>query len=669
MIRVQLLLNHPCIRDRLEPFEAIAIRKSMTSQFRPEIAGLRAIAVLGVVLFHLKIPGVAGGFAGVDIFFVISGYLITRNILSDLDADGFTFANFYVRRTRRIFPALIFTVLVTYIVAALWCSPLMFLDIAKEATHALLSIANIQYWRESHQYFAPNSDDLALLHFWSLSLEEQFYLAWPLLIVAARKYGVTFGAIAVASLASFLASIVVSRTDASAVFFLAPFRIYEFGCGALILFVEPRVKLGPASANILSGAGVAGVVASVLVLRSDMPYPAIASLLPCLGAAATILAGSETFAARLLVVRPMMAVGAMSYSLYLCHWPIIFFARFIVGDGVDTAIGSVALLASMLVVASAMYVLIERRFIQSPGVPAVSFAKNAAVLVVVVLPLAVLTHLTFLQRGFLWRLPAAQLQTLHLQEFPGSADLGGTEGPVGVQFLGDSLMGQYAYGMKPILRELHLDYQAAGGPGCPMLYGVTSSNPARREFCRAARDHALEQIEGNTLPIVFTQLWRLYDDASIDVDTPEAAALPPVKDSYRKLQLALRPTVEKLVAEGHRVLLVGAQVDPGCPIDQPRLLPGPLPHAPQAPCPVIGRSVADQSVAPIDQILAGARDSSPDRVALLRPVDYFCDVACPVTKDGLWLYTSRIHLSLAGSDYMVSRSRDALLRFFRNERS
>jgi hypothetical protein len=242
----------------------------------------------------------------------------------------------------------------------------MFLDIAKEATHALLSIANIQYWREQHQYFAPNSDELALLHCWSLSLEEQFYLAWPLVIVAARKYGVAFSTIAVASLASLLASIVVSRTDASAVFFLTPFRIYEFGCGALILLVELRVKPGPAAANILSGAGLGGVVASVLMLRSDMPYLAVAALLTCIGAAATILAGSQTFASRLLVNRPMRAVGAISYSLYLCHWPIIFFARFIVGDGVDTAVGTGALLASMLVVASAMYVLVERRFIQAP---------------------------------------------------------------------------------------------------------------------------------------------------------------------------------------------------------------------------------------------------------------------------------------------------------------
>jgi len=168
--------------------------------------------------------------------------------------------------------------------------------------------------------------------------------------------------------------------------------------------------------------------------------------------------------------------------------------------------------------------------------------------------------------------------------------------------------------------------------------------------------------------VVFTQLWRLYDDASIDVDIPEASTLPAVAGSYNRLRLALRPTIEKLVAEGHRVLLVGAQVDPGCPIDQPRLLPGPLPHVAPAPCPVISRSAAEQSVAAMDRILAGVRDSWPDRVELLRPVEYFCDAECPVTKDGLWLYTSRIHLSLAGSDYMVSRSRDALLRFFRNER-
>src|ERR1700731_4896636 len=174
----------------------------MEGHFRNEIAGLRAVAVVSVVLFHLRVGGFQGGFVGVDVFFVISGYLITRNILRDLAADRFSLIRFYTGRARRILPALIFTVAFTYLLGALWCSPLMFLDLAKECTHALLSIANIQYWRESHQYFAPNSDELALLHCWSLSLEEQFYLVWPVLIVLAHRVGRAFAAIGIAGLVS-----------------------------------------------------------------------------------------------------------------------------------------------------------------------------------------------------------------------------------------------------------------------------------------------------------------------------------------------------------------------------------------------------------------------------------------------------------------------------------
>ena len=260
----------------------------MANSFRAEIAGLRAVAVIGVLLFHLKVAGFQGGFVGVDIFFVISGYLITRNILADLQAGRFSFGQFYVRRTRRIYPALIFTVAATYLAGALWCSPTMFLDVAKEGTHALLSISNIQYWRECHQYFAPNSDELALLHCWSLSLEEQFYLFWPILIVLAWKRGRAFESIAVAGLASITASSLVAKVDPLAVFFLMPFRISEFACGALVLFLERRVRPSAAAAESLSAIGMLCIVASVLLFKSDMPHLDTAVLLPCLGAATTI---------------------------------------------------------------------------------------------------------------------------------------------------------------------------------------------------------------------------------------------------------------------------------------------------------------------------------------------------------------------------------------------
>jgi peptidoglycan/LPS O-acetylase OafA/YrhL len=283
---------------------------SMTSHFRAEIAGLRAVAVISVVLFHLKVGGFEGGFVGVDIFFVISGYLITRNILRDLQAGRFSFGQFYIRRTRRIYPALIFTVVATYVCGALWCSPEMFLDLAKESTHALLSISNIQYWRESHRYFAPSSDELALLHCWSLSAEEQFYLFWPVLVVLALKLGRTFEVITIAALVSFFLSILTVRADPLAVFFLMPFRIFEFAIGALVLLLEARFRYHKNIAEGLSAAGLLLIATSVFLIESDMPHLEWATLLPCLGAAATIWAGDETRTSKILTNPAMVAVGA-----------------------------------------------------------------------------------------------------------------------------------------------------------------------------------------------------------------------------------------------------------------------------------------------------------------------------------------------------------------------
>jgi len=347
-------------------------------RFRAEIAGLRAIAVVSVVLFHLKVGGFDGGFVGVDIFFVISGYLISGNILRDLHAGRFSFGQFYIRRTRRIYPALIFTVVATYITGALWCSPEMFLDLAKESTHALLSISNIQYWRESHRYFAPNSEELALLHCWSLSAEEQFYLVWPVLIVLATKFGRTFQVITIAALVSFALSILIAKADPLAVFFLMPFRIFEFGIGALVLLFEARFRHDKSIAEGLSAAGLLLIVASVFLIRSDMPHLEWAILLPCLGGAATIWAGNETRTSKILTNPAMVAVGAISYSLYLCHWPIIFFGRFLFGDQANTWVGILAMAVVMGVVATAMYLFVERRFIQPSDAPPTNFPRYSA---------------------------------------------------------------------------------------------------------------------------------------------------------------------------------------------------------------------------------------------------------------------------------------------------
>jgi peptidoglycan/LPS O-acetylase OafA/YrhL len=637
----------------------------MANHFRNEIAGLRAVAVISVVLFHLKVGGFQGGFVGVDIFFVISGYLITRNILLDLKADRFSISQFYLRRTRRIYPALIFTVAATYLCGALWCSPEMFLDLAKECTHALLSISNIQYWRESHQYFAPNSDELALLHCWSLSLEEQFYLFWPVFIVLAWKLRRTFEVIAIAAAASFLLSIVVAKSDPLAAFFLMPFRIFEFAAGAIVVLLETRIRLSRAVAESLSAGGLLSVVSGVLLFRSDMPHLDVAILLPCLGAAATIWAGDKTRMSKLITHRPAVAIGAISYSLYLCHWPIIFFARFIFGDEANTSAGVLMMVAVMAGIASAMNLLIERRFVQPSGLRPANFWKNAAGFGSVILTMAAITHITFLSKGFVWRLPKAQLELAHLQGLSSSRDLEPFAGPIGFELVGDSHAVQYIAGLSLAMKRLNTGLEVLTSSGCPMLVGVTLKG-REREQCLSWRDQTIGRLERNNLPIVYAQRWEIYNDATT-VFAFEGTDLPRDEDhSLANLQLAIERTIEKISAHGRRILIVGDQVK-GCPVNRPRLLQGPLLHAPEPPCPPTKREAAEQSTARINEMLSRIQAKWPNNVELLRPVDYFCDEECPVVDKGVWLYFDLTHFSVAGSKYMLARSADVFGDFLQIE--
>jgi hypothetical protein len=361
----------------------------------------------------------------------------------------------------------------------------------------------------------------------------------------------------------------------------------------------------------------------------------------------------------------MLGIGAISYSLYLCHWPIIFFARFIFGDTAEGAAATLAQAALMVAVAAAMYHLVERRFILPSQAEAPSFRKNAAAFALAVVPLAALTHATFLSKGFSWRLPSEQFELAHLQGFPAGSDLGGLHGPVGVQFVGDSLGLQYEYGLLPAMKALNISFEALGGAGCPILYGASLSKSTRRSECNEARDRSLARLADTNLPIILTQYWKMYDDASIDYERDGVRSASSSPGSYTKLRAALAITIEDLVRRGHRILLVGTQVDPGCPVNVPRLIQGPLRHAPLS-CPPTSLDQARRMVAPTDQILAEMQAKWPSAVSMFRPIDYFCEADCPVVKDGLWLYNNTIHLSLAGANLMMTRSEPVFRNFLQN---
>ncbi|GMU50740.1 MAG: acyltransferase [Candidatus Desulfobacillus denitrificans] len=292
--------------------------------FRKDINGLRAIAVMAVMLFHFRVTGFSGGFVGVDVFFVISGYLMTRLILGPLSLGRFSVLDFYLARARRIFPAL--AALCSLLLAYGWfsLSPMDYQQLAKHAGASLLFISNHTYWKESG-YFDADAHEKWLLHTWSLSVEWQFYLLYPLLVVAVhrllrRPSGVT-GALWAVFLASLAWSAWLAFANPSKAFFLLPTRAWEMLAGGLIFVHQDACNRLARKLRWREPAGLAAILAASLWLTPDTPWPGLAALLPVVGAALLLLdSGGRT---RLLGGAPVQAVGRWSYSIYLWHWPIV----------------------------------------------------------------------------------------------------------------------------------------------------------------------------------------------------------------------------------------------------------------------------------------------------------------------------------------------------------
>lgn len=628
----------------------------MKTEYRPEIDGLRTIAVLGVVFFHLKLAPFAGGFAGVDVFFVISGYLITRNILAGAQAGTFSFGDFYVRRARRILPALIFTVAATYVVGLLWLSPLALRQLAKESTHALLSISNIQYWRETKSYFAPTADQLALLHCWSLSLEEQFYLVWPCLILAASRLRVTLAAIVLAAIVSLgLVWIWIPR-DPQAVFFLMPFRIFEFAIGAAVIFIEGKIPRPALPMALLSAAGLAAIAASFLALDDKTPF-LLVTLLPSVGAAAVILGGGGHAMARLLSSAPMLRIGRASYSLYLCHWPIIFFGSIVFGEAAQGWTGLAVNLALMLLTAFAM-----RRYIEVPfRRPGDSNRTTAIRLASIVALLVVVTHGTFMANGLEWRLNTESLAKARQFQFGDvpchriegqRCQFGDLNGPLGLEIIGDSFARQYISGLDSLLKERGIRGEVTTVAGCPILVGMHSVIAV----CVGALEREISRVRASSSLVMISQNWVTYRDGSQQVkDSPSS---PPGDGApYSVVQDRLERTIRELDQGGRKFLIVGSQIYMSqCSFDNARLQPGPLPRAEIKDCEPQPRQQAFEAGVDINAMLSNVQKAFPDQVRLLFPVDVWCDADCPAAITGMPLYFDVNHFNVAGSKYMVERA-------------
>lgn len=301
-------------------------------RYRPEIDGLRAIAVVPVILFHAGFPIFGGGFVGVDIFFVISGYLITTIILGELEDGRFSIVNFYERRARRILPALFLVIVVCLPFAWLWLMPRDVKELSNSVLAVLAFASNIFFWRQS-DYFGAATELKPLLHTWSLGVEEQFYVLFPIFLIVAWRLGreKIIAILAVATLLSLVLAEYATGWKPVASFFLLPTRGWELAIGALIAFYLERKECDhfhPAVFQLLSLVGLGLIVFGVLAFSDETPFPGLYALVPTMGAGLLILsAWPGTVVGKVLGNRVLVGIGLLSYSAYLWHQPVLAFTR------------------------------------------------------------------------------------------------------------------------------------------------------------------------------------------------------------------------------------------------------------------------------------------------------------------------------------------------------
>jgi peptidoglycan/LPS O-acetylase OafA/YrhL len=418
------------------PDEAEAGRR-----FRPDIEGLRAIAIVAVLLCHAGVPFLAGGYVGVDVFFVISGFLITRLLVAELERTGtISLRGFYARRAKRLLPLSAVLLVTVGILSMILLSPLRNTEVAGDIQSAALYIANWHFAAQSVNYFAQGLEPSPVLHLWSLAIEEQFYLVWPGLILAStwwfrrkrlRGHGrgrsvrpVLWVVLAVILAASLVYGIVLTDEKPAFAYFSTFARAWELGLGAALALVA-TVKMPRLAAAALGWAGVAAIVYASFAFTSETTFPGTAALVPCLGAGALILSGTvlaatprgvtgvRVGAGWVLALPPVRYIGRISYSWYLWHWPAIVFAGAIWGPRISVAVGLAAVAASWIPT-QLTHMLIEDPVRRAPALSRLPNRAIALGLACTAVALAV---------GIGLRAAQPTLRTAKVSDVPGAAAL------------------------------------------------------------------------------------------------------------------------------------------------------------------------------------------------------------------------------------------------------
>jgi peptidoglycan/LPS O-acetylase OafA/YrhL len=661
---------------------ALRVHSPAKAAYRAEIDGLRAVAVVAVLLFHAKLGPFRGGFVGVDVFFVISGFLITQLIVADAENGRFSFLDFYERRIRRLFPALFATLCASLAAAALLFLPFDFRGFGRNVVGVTLFVSNIFFFRQT-DYFDSPAEVKPLLHTWSLGVEEQFYILFPIMLVLLlrRRRETAVLALGAAAILSFGASVLVLPMSRAAAFYLTPFRIWELLIGSLLaLGAVPQLR-NAASRTLASALGVGFILAAVLLYSPMTPFPGLTALLPVLGAALFVHAETPGLSpvGRLLARAPAVFTGKISYSLYLLHWPLIVFAGYY-WIHEPSLLQKLSLVAASFVLAALSWRFVELPFrrARTGSSDRLPYAAGAAMACAALAGAGI-----YWSRGLPGRFPpevdalssysfsmnpkADMCGDVGLQLAPSSPCTIGDPASATQLLWGDSHAGALFGALDEISRTGPATVYAAT-PRCPPLLGVGTDAQ-----CIRANDRKLHYVLAHPeiRTIIVAARWSLYvngratglgpaeTNGSVpELRTRDGRLLAQFSQAARhEFSKGLHGLVERLLASGRKVVLVYPIPETG--YDVPSTLArlsnrGDDPGSFTTP---LGAYETRQEFA------LETLDSFGDRPHLERvyPQEVLCrGRRCLTSKNGKPLYFDSHHLSIAGARLLEPQLRASL---------
>ena len=631
-------------------------------KYRPDIDGLRAIAVLSVVAFHVAPNWVMGGFIGVDVFFVISGYLISTILFENLDKGTFSFLEFYSRRIKRIFPALLLVLISSYLIGWFTLFSDEYKQLGKHIFASASFVQNIILWNES-SYFDNAVETKPLLHLWSLSVEEQFYLFWPILLWIFRKYNLLIATVLV-FLLSFYLNLKGIKENIVATFYFPQTRFWELASGGMLAWftvykknVFQKLKSEKkALLNIFSLIGMCLLVSGFIGINKKFGFPGVWALVPVGGAVFIIFAGHNAWLNRVILSnRIAVWFGLISYPLYLWHWPLLSFLRICEEEKPSMTLRIVAVLISM-VLAWLTYEFVER----SMRFPSLNRLKviSATTLILII---GYLGYCTYRQNG----LPARkQIEVFEKERAKFSYSHTMSRNPKGAKLmlLGDSHADHLARG---IMKELDDKVAYRGANGCIPFFNVDRyDNRFKPGNCRNSMNSSLSEFEKNKemTGIILASMGPVYltGEAFKGMDGLRVEGLgvtlsthPEITDRWEIYTRGLRYTLERLTAQNKKILFVfdipELGFDPRVCVANRRFL------TPTKEVCAVSRVDYDQRTSRYRTLVYSVLKDFP-KVKFYDPTNDFCDENyCYAFKEGKMLYRDVDHLSNDGSEFVSER--------------